>query len=93
MNTLFKRVSLGASLARVLQLTPLKADETGALFGLAAVPIKNVSFAATSLNVKLRKIQVEYYRSIGLTERGEGKMPAPTGDFYIHLMSREPQLY
>jgi hypothetical protein len=46
---------------------------------------------AANLNVKLRKIQVEYYRSMGFTECGEGKMPAPTGDFDIHVMSWEPQ--
>ena len=46
---------------------------------------------AANLNVKLRKIQVEYYRSIEFRERGEGKMPAPTGDFDIHVMTREPQ--
>lgn len=43
------------------------------------------------LNTKLRKSQVEHYRKLGLRERGVGKMPAPTGDFDIHGMSREPQ--
>jgi len=45
-------------------------------------------------NAKLAKMQVEYYRSIGFKERGEGKMPAPTGDFDldIHILCRDPQL-
>jgi hypothetical protein len=58
MNTMFKRVSLGCQLAEnsTTHSAGLKVDETGALFGLAAVTVKNVSFTAhTVSNVRLRE--------------------------------------